>query len=175
MKPDMNKAAPAGGRAVSLRAEQSEDEKFLFEVYASTRQEELDLTGWDEAARQGFLAMQFQAMRQGYRSRFPSAEFSIVMLGDQAIGRMVTDRSGAEIRVVDLALLPVGRSQGIGTLLMQRICAEAAGARKPVRLCVLKGNRAIGWYERLGFRKIGEAGFHDEMERTPGPPEEIRR
>jgi len=163
---DQHEGAPQA-QTVSLRPEKPADRDFLFEVYASTRHEELDLTGWDQNTRLAFLTQQFTAMCAGYRNMFPSAEFSIILLEDDAIGRMVVDRAGAEIRVVDLALLPAQRNKGMGTLLMQQVCAEAAAAGKPVRLCVLKQNQAIAWYERLGFAKIRDVGLYDEMEWRP--------
>jgi len=153
--------------SISLRPEQPDDVGFLFEVYASTREEELALTNWDESTRHAFLTQQFNAMRQGYRSMFPAGEFSIVELAKKAIGRLVINRSEIEIRVVDLALLPSSRGCGRGTFLMHQIMAQAAGAGKTVRLCVLQNNRARHWYERLQFRKIGETGFSDELEWRP--------
>jgi GNAT superfamily N-acetyltransferase len=152
---------------ISLGPEQPGDEKFLFEVYASTRQEELDLTGWTAHTRAAFLEMQFKAMRQGYRTMFPAAEFSIILRGTEKIGRMVIHRTDKEIRVVDLALLPEFRNRKIGTLLIQRVCEEAARARKPAALSVLKNSRPIHWYQRLGFSISGETGFYEEMEWRP--------
>ena len=149
---------------LTLRPEQPGDEPFLFEVFASTREEELGLTNWDQPARRAFLDLQFAAMRRGYASMYPAGEFLIVDLGAQAIGRMVLNRTAEEIRVVDLALLAAHRNAGIGTWLMRRVCAEATQAGKPVRLCVLKGNRAVRWYQRLGFAKTDEAGIYDQME-----------
>ena len=150
--------------AVLLRAERPGDEDFLYEVYASTREEELALTNWDEQVRRAFLNQQFNAMRNGYRSMFPQGEFMIIEVDGKPAGRMVMDRSTAEIRVVDLALLPAHRNQGIGTFLMRQICAQAD---RPVRLSVLKFNRAFRWYERLGFVKTGEQGVYDELEWRP--------
>ncbi len=152
---------------VLLRPEQSGDDGFLFDVYASTRKAELALTNWDESMRRVFLTQQFNAMRQGYRSMFPAGEFSIIELESKPVGRMVINRSTTEMRVVDIALLPEYQSRGIGTFLMRQVCAYATDAGKPVRLCVLKNNRAFHWYERLGFKKIGESGFYDELEWTP--------
>jgi ribosomal protein S18 acetylase RimI-like enzyme len=80
---------------------------------------------------------------------------------------MVINRGAMEIRVVDLALLPAHRNRGIGTFLMRQVCTEAANAGKPVRLCVLKNNRALRCYERLGFAKTGELGVYDELEWRP--------
>ena len=152
---------------VSLEPEGPDDEGFLFAVYAATRTEELALTNWDPALRQAFLAQQFQAMCAGYHRQFPAGEFSIISLGDRPVGRMVLHRGAAEIRVVDLALLPADRNRGIGTLLLQRVCAEAAAAGQPVRLSVWQSNRAARWYERLGFRRVGEPGVYDEWEWRP--------
>jgi ribosomal protein S18 acetylase RimI-like enzyme len=159
----------SGRSRISLRPEQPADESFLFEVYAGTREEELSLTNWDEPMRRAFLNQQFNAMRHGYRSMFPAGEFSIIELDGQSAGRMVIDRGGKEIHVVDLALLPAQRNRGVGTFLMRQVCREAADAGKPVRLCVLKNNRALRWYERLGFAKTGEQGVYDELEWHPTP------
>jgi len=155
---------------VSLRAEQAGDDAFLFDVYASTREEELALTNWDPPLRRTFLNQQFSAMRQGYRSMFPTGEFLIIERGGKPAGRMVIHRNATEIRVVDLALLPAHRNQGIGTWLLRQVCAEAAKAGQPVRLCVLKNNRARRWYEQLGFTPLGDREIYDELEwRLPSP------
>ena len=149
---------------VSLRPESPADEGFLYAVYASTREDELALTNWDESMRRAFLNQQFSAMRQGYRSMFPAGDFLIIELDGQPVGRIVINRGEHEVRVVDLALLPAERNQGIGTRLMRQVCASA---EKPVRLCVLKNNRARTWYERLGFKLFGEQGVYDELEWIP--------
>lgn len=149
---------------IALRAETAADEPFLFDVYASTRQEELDATGWDAAARRAFLSMQFNAMRKGYHSMFPGAAFSIILVGDQPAGLQVLNRTTDEIRLVDLALLPKFRQRGIGTQLMKVILTEAAQANKPVRLHVYLNSRATAFYERLGFVKIGQPDMYQAME-----------
>lgn len=156
----------ASSPAVSLRPESAEDEAFLSEIYASTRQDELNLTNWDAPTRAAFLDMQFKAMLKGYRSMFPRAQFSIVLLDRKAVGRMVVDRAPAEVRVVDVALLPVHCGQGIGTKLMRAIMEEAARDGKPVRLQVFHGTRAIAFYQRLGFRMTSKPDVYLEMEWT---------
>lgn len=152
---------------ITLRTEQPEDEAFLLELYTSTRQEELDLTGWDATTRTAFVKMQFKAMRQGYAGMFPHAQFSILLLQKRAIGRMVVHRSETGIRLVDLALMPAERCQGLGTRLVQTLQDEARQSRKPVCLHVLKINRAARLYERLGFQRTGGDGLYEELTWKP--------
>ena len=150
-----------------LRPEEPGDEPVLFEIYASTRKEELDLTGWDPATRQEFLNHQFSAMRAGYRSMFPQAAFSMILLGGRPIGRQVVDRTLDEIRLVDIALLPGFCGHGLGTKLMRDLLVEAAEAKKPVRLQVVIRSRATALYTRLGFRPVGEADVYETLEWLP--------
>jgi ribosomal protein S18 acetylase RimI-like enzyme len=149
--------------AITVRPEQPQDEAFLFELYASTRQEELDAWGWPPEMREGFLKVQFKAS-QGYRDAFPDAEFQIVLLDGVKAGRLIVNRTREDLSIVDIALLPQYRNAGAGTALFRRIFGEAAATKKPLRLQVFKGNRARRLYERLGFVKTGETETHDHME-----------
>jgi GNAT superfamily N-acetyltransferase len=152
---------------VTLRPEQPGDEQFLFDVYASTRQDELNLTPWTPEMRQAFLNQQFRAMRQGYAEMFPDGEFSIILLDGRPIGRQVVHRNDERICVADVALLPPYQCQGIGTILMKSVLDDAAAAKLPVRLHVVRENRALNLYRRLGFEPIGEVGVYQEMEWPP--------
>jgi ribosomal protein S18 acetylase RimI-like enzyme len=161
--PDLNSDQPP----LTLRPEQSADEPLLLDLYATTRQEELALTNWDAATRAAFVSLQFKAMRQGYANMFPHGQFSIVMLGDLGVGRMVVNRAGHEIRLVDMVLAPNVRCHGIGSRLVHTLQTEARQAGKPLSLHVLKGNRAARFYERLGFSYSGDAGLYHEMTWSP--------
>lgn len=148
---------------ITHRPEQPQDEPFLFELYASTRQEELDAWGWPPEMRGSFLAMQFKAS-QGLHNAFPDAEFQIVMLDGLNAGRMVIHRTREALHLLDIALLPQYRNGGIGAALMQRLFGEAQATKKPLRLQVFKDNRAQRFYHRLGFVKTGETEVHLELE-----------
>jgi ribosomal protein S18 acetylase RimI-like enzyme len=103
-------------------------------------------------------------MRSGYASQFPRGEFSVILLGEQRIGRMVVDRGEAELRLVDIALLPEFRGRGIGGFYLKTLASEAALSQKPLRLHVFKGSRPWRLYERLGFVKIEEDGPYEHLE-----------
>jgi ribosomal protein S18 acetylase RimI-like enzyme len=148
---------------IKVRPEQPQDEAFLFELYTSTRKEELDAWGWPPEMRSAFLATQFKAS-QGHHHAFPTAEFQIVLLDGVNAGRLIINRTREELRVVDISLLPQFRNSGLGSALLQRIFGEAAASKKPLRLKVLRGNRAARLYQRLGFVKTGDSEMYLEME-----------
>jgi ribosomal protein S18 acetylase RimI-like enzyme len=150
--------------SLHLRPEHAGDEPFLFELYASTRADELALSNWDEPPRSQFLGMQFRAQRAGYREMFPNAQFDLVLENGIAVGRIVVNVTDEEIRIVDLVVAATQRGRGVGTELLRRLLQQAAGANKPLRLQVLKGNRAAQLYQRLGFTKTGESGSHEQFE-----------
>jgi ribosomal protein S18 acetylase RimI-like enzyme len=153
---------------IALRAEEPGDEDFLLTVYASTREEELNATGWPAEARNAFVAMQFRAMRQGYKVTFPQAQFSVILLSRQPVGRIVIDRAGQQIELVDISLLAACRAQGIGTLVIRRLLDEAEKAKKTVSLKVVQHNRAARLYERLGFQFTDQSGIYQTMEWRSG-------
>jgi ribosomal protein S18 acetylase RimI-like enzyme len=155
-------------RSVTLRVSTPDDREFLLAVYASTRDEELSLSGWDDNQKRGFLEMQFRAQNQQYSLSYPQADSSVILFDDHPVGRLLVDRKGPDITLVDIALLPEYRNRSIGTSLIQALLKEATGAQKNVALHVLQGNAAARLYERLGFTMVNEDGVYLEMKRTPG-------
>ena len=153
--------------ALSLRTARPEDEGFLREVYASTRQEELALVNWTAAEKAAFVEMQFRAQDQFYRSQFQAAALQVIECAGAPIGRLYVDRREDEIRVLDIALLPENRGQGIGRYLMRQILAEADGTGRVVRIHVERHNPALHLYERLGFRTTADEGVYLLMEWAP--------
>src|ERR1044071_5136859 len=109
---------------IGLRPIGPEDEAFLFEVYASTRAEEMKLVPWSEAQQQEFLRMQFTAQHKHYQTEYPDAEYQIILLNNRLVGRLYVDRRAAEIRILDVTLLPEYRNRGIGTPLIQALITE---------------------------------------------------
>ncbi len=110
---------------------------------------------WSAAQQEAFLRMQFDAQRQSYALQSPAAEYQMILSDGRAIGRLIVDRSGDEILLMDLALLPEGRGAGAGTALVAALQDEASRAGKPLRLHVEFFNPALRLYQRLGFQIRG--------------------
>ena len=152
---------------VVLRPIRAEDEAFLYRVYASTREREMALVDWCEAEKEAFLRMQFEAQHTYYKAQFKEAELSVVEEDGRPIGRLYVDRRPEEIRIIDIALLPEHRKQGLGTRLLEDVLAEAYAAGKPVRIHVEKQNPAMRLYRRLGFVTLSDEGVYDLLEWSP--------
>jgi GNAT superfamily N-acetyltransferase len=130
-----------------LRDATPDDEAFLFEVYASTRMEELAATGWDDNQKRAFLKMQFLVRERSYAL----VDNKIILLNERPVGRMMVDRGEEAILLRDIALLTEYRNAGIGSFLIRNLIEEAAAAGKPIRLHVVASSPAVRLYERLGF------------------------
>lgn len=152
-----------GVASITLRPATPDDDTFQLELYAGTRQDELELIDWNEDQKQAFIKMQFNARQLQYSHRYPLADDNIILQGSQPIGRMLVDRNEQEIVLVDIALLPEHRNAGIGTRLVQSLLDEAVRTGKSVRLHVVTTNPAVRMYERLGFSTADDNGSYLEM------------
>lgn len=152
---------------IQLRPAVDADLEFLYEVYASTRTEELAVTGWDAVQKEQFLRMQFRAQHVYYHDQWPNAAYQVVSWEGRPVGRFYVDRRESELAVLDIALLPDFRRNGIGGHLMRSVLAEATTVGHPVRIYVEHVNPAMGLYERLGFRRIDDTGVYFQMEWNP--------
>lgn len=155
-----------------LRPETEEDLKFLYHLYASTRADEMALLDWTEEEKEAFLRMQFSTQRGYYREHYRETRFDVIEREGEAIGRLYVARWPDDIRVVDIALMPEHRGQGVGGGLMRALLEEAAAAGKSVSIHVEVDNPALRLYEKLGFQAKGEDnGVYRLMEwraETPG-------
>ncbi|HYG78904.1 MAG TPA: GNAT family N-acetyltransferase [Pyrinomonadaceae bacterium] len=164
----------AGGREFTLRPATPEDYEELVGIYASTRADELaQVTWWDDAQKLAFCRMQYEAQKSEYDSRFPDAQYDLILLGGRTAGRVWVGRDDAEIRLLDIALLPWARGQGVGTTVVRSLIEEARATGKRLRHMVFIMNEgARRLYERLGFVVFEEAGgSHLHMEWRPGSDE----
>lgn len=144
---------------VQLRTIKEADLPILYEIYASTRAEEMALVPeWREEDKAAFLLQQFNAQHQYYQERYLGATFQLIEYDGKPIGRFYIHWNFAphEIRIMDIALLPAFRGKGIGTGILQEIFKKASEKKQSVTIHVEYNNPALRLYQRLGFKKIGE-------------------
>lgn len=122
---------------------------------------------WDPAQKESFLRMQFYAQNHAYTENYPGAEFQVILLDGQAVGRLSVQRMRDEIHVMDISLLPQYRNRGIGSHLLNGILKEGAKSNRPVTIYVERHNPALHLYERLGFRQVSDQGVHLFMKWLP--------
>ena len=155
---------PDGG-TVELRPVAESDNDFLLAVYASTRNDELAQVEWADGQREMFLRWQFELQRREYDTRFPDADYRIIMVDQQPAGRIWVGSDDQQLRLLDIALLPEFQNRGVGTALLQRLKSHAESAGKALRHMVfVLNNNADRFYERLGFKQIEDFGAYKHME-----------
>ena len=158
---------PDGG-TVELRPVSESDNEFLLKVYESTRADELAQAEWAEGQKEMFLRWQLNLQRKEYETRFPDADYRVIVIDRQPAGRIWIGADNEQIRLLDIALLPEFQNRGVGTALLERLKTEAQGAGKALRHMVfVLNNNADRFYERLGFRKIEDFGAYKHMEWRP--------
>ena len=145
---------------ISLRPITPEDDSFLARVYASSRAEELAVTGWNEQLKAEFCRSQFDAQSAYYAANYPGASFQIIERDGWPVGRLYVDRWEKEIRIVDITLLPEFRGSGIGTKLLRELQEEARSADKSLTIHVERFNPALRLYQRLGFQEVEDKGVY---------------
>ncbi len=142
--------------SLSLRPITPEDDSFLQRLFATTRAEELELTGWSEEQKAAFCLGQFNAQSAHYQKYYGDGSFQIIEREGVPAGKLLVWRSGKEILIVDIALLPKHRGAGIGTKLLRDLQDEARAAGKSLTIHVERFNPALRLYERLGFQVVEE-------------------
>jgi ribosomal protein S18 acetylase RimI-like enzyme len=144
------------------------DREFLLAVYASTREEELEPTGWSRDQKDVFLRSQFDLQDRHYRDVYRDAAFDIIRAGTDRVGRLYVDRMADLTLILDIALLPEHRNHGLGSSILEDLQREVGAAAQPLGIHVEKNNRALAWYLRLGFLPVEDLGIYLFMKWSPG-------
>src|SRR5215207_11029600 len=120
----------------------------------------MELLDWSESDKQAFVQQQFTAQHAYYQQHYATASFQVVLRDDALIGRLYVDRGPTEIRIIEIALLPEYRGDGVGTHLLRDLLSEASEDGKVVTIHVERFNPALAWYTRLGFEPVEDRGVY---------------
>lgn len=154
---------------VTLRPQTQEDYAFLTRLYVSIRWQEVQrVEQWDDATRLAFLEDQYSKQHRHYTTYYTRSDFMIIQQDGQPIGRLLLDRGHpADLRVVDIALLPEARGRGLGQAFLAAVQEEARSEGKKVSIHVEQENPAKRLYNRMGFRDISQSGPYWLLEWEP--------
>ncbi|AOW10502.1 GNAT family N-acetyltransferase [Flavobacterium gilvum] len=83
----------------------------------------------------------------------------IILLENEKIGLLKVAEQDNEIEVFQIQIAPSHQNKGIGTQIIQSILKEASKKKIPVKLNVLKVNKAQTLYQNLGFEIYDENEF----------------
>jgi ribosomal protein S18 acetylase RimI-like enzyme len=155
---------------ISFRPIRDEDREFLCRVYASTRLDEMAITGWSQSRVEAFLAMQFTLQHTQYMQNYPGASFTVILVDAIPAGRLYVDRKDGSMRVIDIALMPEFRGRGVGRRIMRELLREADAKGLAADLHVEMNNPAREFYKSLGFREKELRGIYYSMEREVKHP-----
>jgi ribosomal protein S18 acetylase RimI-like enzyme len=108
-------------------------------------------------------ALELLVDHQHYSTHDHDAQFLVIERAGPPVGRLYLHWRDGELRIVDVALLPDARGQGLGGALLVALMARAALEGRSVNIHVEQMNPAMRLYQRLGFSKIGEHGIHHLM------------
>jgi ribosomal protein S18 acetylase RimI-like enzyme len=143
----------------------ADDEPFLRTLQASALPE---FEGWPDELRATFLAQQFEARRRGYEAAFPDSQQEVILLAELPVGAVWLDWSQEGCRIVDLAILPEHRRQGVGRNVLMDVLEEAGRAGVPARARIDRTNAAsLALLRGLGFVETGGDEVQVEVECAP--------
>jgi ribosomal protein S18 acetylase RimI-like enzyme len=152
---------------VTLRPVSDPDRPFLFELFASTREAEMQLVPWTGEQKQAFLEMQFAAQLQSYAATHPRAAHDVICMNGKNAGRLYLNRSAEGFHILDITVAPNLRNGGIGSEVLREILKEADQRAAPVSIYVETFNPSVRLFERLGFQSASVNGFQVLMRRPP--------
>lgn len=155
---------------IHARGPEGGDADFLARLYASTRMDLHSATA-DPAFVKSIIEMQQRLQTVGYRQSFPDAQYWVLERAGCPIGRIVIHISASELRLVDIALLPELRGQGLGSHILSALQRYAALHSLALTLAVHHSNPfARRLYIALGFCTSSRDSMAEQMVWHKGQP-----
>ena len=94
-------------------------------------------------------------VKNAFKKYFKPEEIRIVLMDGVEAGWIQVSHTESEVHLDQIHLNEKIRGRGVGTKFICETMADARNVGKPVLLSLLRGNRAISLYRRLGFKPNG--------------------
>jgi N-acetylglutamate synthase-like GNAT family acetyltransferase len=155
---------------LAVRPALPQDEIFLYELYVAIRGPQFAQAPITPAQREHLLRLQFRAQLSSYTQQFPHSCYHVVLLDSKPVGRLWVAPGDNAFLLVDIGIHPDVQSKGLGTVLVQRLQAEAQKAKLPIQSTVDRFNPgSLRFHKRLGFAVVREDQLQFYMEWRPAP------
>jgi len=86
----------------------------------------------------------------------PAARFLVARRGDHVVGCIIGDRQAGRARVVNIAVAPQARRQGVGEALLAAL-ERALPAGEVILMAQVENHAARRLYTRCGYEEVGVA------------------
>jgi ribosomal protein S18 acetylase RimI-like enzyme len=97
-----------------------------------------------------------RSLRARFKKNYCRDRSTIICLDGKDVGWIQVLEAEDRIEIEQLHFVAPYRNRGLGRMLIEDIFAYARASGRVVKLSVIRGNRAIRLYLRLGFRLVGE-------------------
>ena len=135
-----------------------------YRLFAQDKLAQFAAIGLPQAHAEMLVQMQWRGRNLTYATQYPGAEDCVISLEEGTpVGRYLLQKIQDSWRIVDLAILPKWRGQGIGTRLLEQLARQASAEGLALTLRVEKNNPALRLYTRLGFAIVGNDELSYEM------------
>lgn len=135
----------------SLRPAEAQDLAFFQQLFALSRGAGLASLDWPDSVSGPFFRQQFEFQQAHFLRHHPHADTHVILAQGRPAGRLMLQRGGQRLHLLDIALLPEQRGRGLGGAVLASVLAEADAAGLPLTLQVAWDNPAQRLYRRLGF------------------------
>jgi GNAT superfamily N-acetyltransferase len=163
-------ATPAAHDRIEARPIGPADECFLRDLYAEMRADEMRATGWPESRCRAFLDQQFDFQQRTYRAQHADAQFLLLVLDGQPLGRLYWRSEPARATLIDLSLASRWRGCGIGSTVLRWLTEAADRRGQSIALHIDPRNPALALLRRFGFEAEDDNNVYLRMQRLPSAP-----
>jgi ribosomal protein S18 acetylase RimI-like enzyme len=115
-------------------------------------------------------SLQMEARRPAIAPTLPDTLDAVLLRGDALIGRLVLRRTPVGARLLDIALMPMARRQGLGGAVLRALGGAADDLGWTVAARVWFESPAQSLFRRAGYIKVGGTAVDHLLERRPAGP-----